>query len=166
MNFNYNNIKPIKSDASFRKFYRKKNKNKTSILVFADKEKEKNLLIYDAINKLLQKNKILAPKLYEENYRNNYIEIEDLGNLTLFNVLNRSRANKIKYFKKIIKILIKVQKIKQKKIKKFNRKNYKIPIYNKNLLFKETSLFFDWYVPKVINKKKVSYINRNLKKKN
>jgi hypothetical protein len=32
-------------------------------------------------------------------------------------------------------------------------------------LFKETSFFFDWYVPKVINKKKVSYINRQLKKK-
>ena len=30
-------------------------------------------------------------------------------------------------------------------------------------MFKETSFFFDWYVPKVINKKKVSYINRQLK---
>ena len=165
MNFNLNRIVAIKGDASFRKFFRKKNKNKATILVFANKEKEKNLLIYDAINKLLIKNKIIAPKLYEENYRNNYIEIEDLGNNTLFDVLNRSKKEKIKYFKKIIKVLIKIQKIKQKKIKNFKKKNYKIPMYKKNLLFKETSLFFDWYMPKVINKKKVSYINRNLKKK-
>ena len=34
--------------------------------------KEKNLLNYDAINKLLLKNKILAPKLYNQNYKNNY----------------------------------------------------------------------------------------------
>ena len=164
MNLNYNKTIPIRGDASFRKFYRRKNKHKTSIIAYANKEKEKNLLNYDAINKLLLKNKILAPKLYNQNYKNNYIEIQDLGKKTLFDILKRKETNKLKYFKKIIKILIKVQKIKQKKIKNFKKKYYKIPIYNKRLLFKETSFFFDWYVPKVINKKKVSYINRKLKK--
>ena len=37
-------LKKIKGDASFRSFYRKKNKKKTSIIVSAQKEKEKNLL--------------------------------------------------------------------------------------------------------------------------
>ena len=69
MNLNYNKTIPIRGDASFRKFYRRKNKHKTSIIVSANKEKEKNLLNYDAINKLLLKNKILAPKLYNQNYR-------------------------------------------------------------------------------------------------
>ena len=164
MNLNYNNTIPIRGDASFRKFYRRKNKHKTSIIVYANKEKEKNLLNYDAINKLLLKNKILAPKLYNQNYKNNYIEIQDLGKKTLFDILKKKGINKLKYFKKIIKILIKIQKIKQKKIKNFEKKYYKIPIYSKRLLFKETSFFFDWYVPKVINKKKVSHINRKLKK--
>ena len=158
MNFNLNRIVAIKGDASFRKFFRKKNKNKATILVFANKEKEKNLLIYDAINKLLIKNKIIAPKLYEENYRNNYIEIEDLGNNTLFDVLNRSKKEKIKYFKKIIKVLIKIQKIKQKKIKNFLNKNYKIENYSKSKLLKEANLFLKYYIPKVIkqnNRKKL-----------
>ena len=44
-------FKEIKGDASFRKFYR--NKKKNSIIVFANKEKPKNLLIYDSINKIL-----------------------------------------------------------------------------------------------------------------
>ena len=66
------NIKKIKGDASFRKFFRKKNKNFNSIIVFAKKEKFKNLLVYDAINKILNKNKILAPNLYNENYNKNY----------------------------------------------------------------------------------------------
>ena len=52
---------------------RKKNKNYTSIVVFAKKEKFKNLLVYDAINKIFNKNKILAPKLYKENYFKNYM---------------------------------------------------------------------------------------------
>ena len=164
MNLNYNNTIQIRGDASFRKFYRRKNKHKTSIIVSANKEKEKNLLNYDAINKLLLKNKILAPKLYNQNYKNNYIEIQDLGKKTLFDILKKKETNKLKYFKKIIKILIKIQKIKQKKIINFKKKYYKIPIYSKKLLFKETSFFFNWYVPKVINKKKVCYINRKLKK--
>jgi len=35
---------PISGDASFRKFYRKKIKKKSSIIVYAQKEKIKNLL--------------------------------------------------------------------------------------------------------------------------
>jgi hypothetical protein len=45
-------LKKIKGDASFRSFYRKSSSKKKSIIVFASKEKEKNLLIYDAINSL------------------------------------------------------------------------------------------------------------------
>ena len=85
----------IKGDASFRKFYRKKINHHTSILVFAKKEKFKNLLVYDAINRILNKNKILAPNLYKENYSKNYIEIQDFGNETIFNKLNKKKNNKL-----------------------------------------------------------------------
>ena len=46
---------------------------------------------------LLIKNKILAPKLYNQNYKNNYIEIQDLGKKTLFDILKRKKTNKLKY---------------------------------------------------------------------
>ena len=62
------NLKKIKGDASVRKFYRKKNDSFNSIVVFAKKDKFKNLLVYDAINKILIKNNILAPALYLEKY--------------------------------------------------------------------------------------------------
>ena len=88
---NLGNVKKIKGDASFRKFFRKKNKNYSSIIVLANKEKFKNLLIYDAINKILNKNKILAPKLYQENYIKNYLEISDFGNDTIFKVLIKKK---------------------------------------------------------------------------
>ena len=54
---NFRALKEIKGDASFRKFYR--NKKNNSIIVFAKKEKVKNLLNYDAVNKILNRNKIL-----------------------------------------------------------------------------------------------------------
>jgi len=60
MNFNELKIAPIKGDASFRKFYRQKINNKSSIVIYTKKEKTKNLLNYDSINKLLLKKKISA----------------------------------------------------------------------------------------------------------
>ena len=56
-------FKEIKGDASFRKFYR--NKKKKSIIVFANKKKKINLLIYDAINnlKLFIENKELVNQI-------------------------------------------------------------------------------------------------------
>ena len=151
-------LEKIKGDASFRTFYRKKNGNKKSIVVFATKEKEKNLLIYDAVNRLLIKNKILAPKLYNETYKKNFIEIEDFGNNTIFNILKKKRNNKINLYKKSVDLLIEIQRIKQNKTKNFKGKNYKIPIYNK------AKLFLDWYVKKYIYKNKKLKFNTKIKK--
>ena len=143
----------IKGDASFRSFYRKKYNKKNSIIVYAVKEKEKNLLIYAAINNLLIENKILAPKLYKENYKKNFIEIEDFGDDTVFKLLKKSRSNKINLYKKSVDLLIEVQKIKQNTIKNFKGKNYKVPIYENNELFKEAKLFSNWYTKKYVSKK-------------
>ncbi len=142
------NLKKIKGDASFRKFFRKKNKHQNTIMVFAKKDKFKNLIVYDAINKIFNNNKILAPKLYFENYKKNYIEIQDFGNRTIFKVLNKKTNNKLFYFKKIIVILNKIQLIKDRNVFNFKKKNYKIPKYSKKILIEEANLFCDWYVKK------------------
>ena len=46
---NLSKLKSLSGDASFRKFYRYNN----TIIVASKKEIRKNLLIYDAINKIL-----------------------------------------------------------------------------------------------------------------
>ena len=163
MNFNELKIAPIKGDASFRKFYRQKINNKSSIVIYAKKEKTKNLLNYDSINKLLLKKKISAPKLISENFSNNFIEIEDLGKETIFDIFKKKKINKLKIYKKILVILIKLQNIKLRKIKNFKKKFYKIPNYSKKLIFREANLFLDWYVPHIINKNKRSKIRNELK---
>ena len=145
-------LKKIKGDASFREFYR--NKENKSIVVISKREKLKNLLIYDAINKILIKNKILAPNLLRENYINNYIEIQDFGDQTLFEILKNKKNNKFITFKKIVKILNKIQSIKDKKIKNFKNKFYKVKVYKNKILFDEAKLFCDWYVPKILSKSK------------
>ena len=146
-------FKEIKGDASIRRFYR--NTKKNSIIVFANIEKNKNLLIYDSINKILIKNNIIAPKLLSQNYRNNYIEIQDLGNETIYQTFIKNKKNHYLILKKVINVLNKIQKIKDKKIKNFDNKLYNIKNYNNKVLFDETKLFNDWYVPKKLNKKKI-----------
>ena len=151
----------IKGDASYREFYRDK-KNK-SIFIFSKKEKYKNLLIYDAINKILNKNKLLAPKLITENYSNNIIEIEDFGEHTIFDILKNKKKNKYSTFKEIIKILNKLQNINDKKIRNFRNKIYYLKEYKKKILFDETKLFCDWYVPKKLSKLKKLEFNKKFK---
>ena len=160
----FQNLKSIKGDASFRKFFRKKNNNKNSIVVFAKKEKFKNLLVYDAINKIFNKNKILAPNLYEENYKKGYIEIQDFGDETIFKILLKKKNNKFKYFKKIVKILIQIQSIKNRDIKDFKKKKYIIPKYDKLILLKEARLFCDWYIKKKLQKKNRDKFNKKFKR--
>ena len=165
-------LKKLKGDASLRTFFRNKKNNSSSIIVYANKNKRSNLLIYDSINQILLKNNILAPKLLSENYSKNYIEIEDFGDQTIFNLLKKSRTNKLVIFKRIIRLLNKLQLIRQRKIKDFKKKNYKIPNYHPKILLEEAKLFSDWYVDpylvkskKSIFKKKFIKVVKNLIKK-
>ena len=145
-------FKEIRGDASSRKFYR--NKKNNSIIVYAKKDKNKNLLIYDAINKILLKNDISAPKLLNQNYNNNFIEIQDLGDKTIYQILKKKKFNNFLIMKKVINILNKLQLIKVRRIKNFKDKYYEIKYYNNNVLYNETNLFCEWYVKKKLLKKK------------
>jgi len=156
-------IKKISGDASFREFYKIEKNYKTTILVKANKNKFKNLIIYAAINELLIKNKIKAPKLLQEYFTNHMMEIENLGSISFLEYI-KNKKNKFNDYKKLIELIIKLQKINFKKNIKF--KNNKIKIYEHNLveLHKESNIFFDWYL-KNNSKKKEFNKNKNKIKK-
>ncbi len=158
------NIKKLRGDASYRIFYRNINKDKSSIFVFSKKDKKSNLLNYDAINQVLIKNNILAPKLLSENYDRSYIEIQDFGNQTVFNFLNKHKVNQLSIFKRVLKLLKNIQKIRTREIKNFKKNNYKIPFYKPKILFDETKLFSDWYVKKKISKSKYHSFKKKFSK--
>ena len=158
---NLNKYKLLAGDASFRKFYRSQ---ENSIIVYSKKNKYLNLLIYEAINRCLNKNRINTPKLKKEFYNKNYIEIEDLGKNSLLKLL-KGKKNKNSNYLKIIRILKLLQKIKTKSIKTFNQKNYKIPDYSKVKILGETNLFIEWYLPKVCKNDKIIKSKIELKRK-
>ena len=145
---NFKNIVELSGDASHRKFYRDKKNN--SIVVYAKKEKRKNLLIYAAINELLNNNKILTPRLISEKYKKNYIIIEDLGDYT---GLKKFKNYKIDNYIKLFEILKKLKLVRKRTINTFLKTNYTIKNYSNNDLLREAKLFSDWYMPKIIKKK-------------
>ena len=145
---NFKNIVELSGDASHRKFYRDKKNN--SIIVYAKKEKRKNLLIYAAINELLNNNKILTPRLISEKYKKNYIIIEDLGDYT---GQKKFKNYKIDNYFKLFEILKKLKLVRKRTINTFLKTNYTIKNYSNNELLREAKLFSDWYMPKIIKKK-------------
>ena len=153
----------IRGDASLREFYRN-HKNKT-IIIFAKKEKNKNLLIYDAINKILIKNNIIAPQLVSQNYLKNYIEVEDLGTKSIYQLLNNKKTNNYLILVEVLKVLKSIQLIKDKKIKNFKKKfiklkNIKIIFYLMRQNFSVIGMCLKSY-----QKKNIFHLILNLKKK-
>ena len=157
-------IQPIKSDASFRKFYRINLNKNSKIIVFAEKEKYKNLIVYCTINNFLRNNKILAPKLFEHNYTKSVMIIEDFGDLT-FNKVLSVKKDKLIIYKKLVDLLLKIQKIRPKeKLRTISSQLYVINKYSMKHLHQESDLFLNWYLPMVLNKKKVLSIRLRIKK--
>ena len=134
MKLNNKKVTKLEGDASEREFYRSKN----SIIIFSKKNKKKNLLIYDAINRILNSGGINAPRLLKNNYKKNLIEVNDLGDVTLLKLL-KSRKNKKKIFMKVLDLLLKVQKIKKFYNKDFTGRKYKMARYSKDKLLRAVS---------------------------
>ncbi len=155
-------LKKISGDASFREFYRLKKNKKTTIIVSAKKEKFKNLAVYSVINNILNNNKIDAPKLLSNHYKNGIIEISDLGEKSFYDHVILKK-NKLNSYKSLIKLLIKLQKIKVKKLYKFGKLKIKISKYTLSNLHKESDLFFDWYLKYFLKNKKLNKIKKTLR---
>ena len=164
MNFLKYKLKPISGDASHRKFFRIGSYNKSNIFVFAKKEKYKNLIAYLAVNKFLRSKKILAPKLYDLDFNQGIIAIQDFGDTTFYKILKRKK-NKLKIYKLLVNLLLKIQKIKPKsKIKITGARMHVINKYSNKYLLEESNLFFDWYLPLFFSYKKAQKIKRKSKK--
>ena len=158
MKLNNEKVTKLEGDASERKFYRSKN----SIIIFSKKNKKKNLLIYDAINRILNSEGINAPKLLKNNYKKNLIEVNDLGDVTLLKLI-KNRKNKKKIFMRVLDLLFKVQKIKKFYNKDFTGRKYKMTRYSKDKLLREAYLFIEWYLPRKLSKKKLNQFKKRFK---
>ena len=156
-------LKKISGDASFREFYRLQKGKNTSIIIQAKKEKFKNLITYIVVNKILAKYKIYAPKLIANYYEHNIIEITDLGKNSFYNSIIRKKK-KFKYYKDLIKIIIKLQNIKLHRNYHLGKLKINFQNYSIKNLHKESDLFFDWYLKYCFKSSKLKKIKNIFKK--
>ena len=156
-------LKKISGDASFREFYRLQKGKNTSIVIKAKKEKFKNLITYIAVNKILAKYKIYAPKLITNHYEHNIIEITDLGQKSFHDSIIKKK-NKFNDYKDLIKIIIKLQNINLRR--NYHLGKFKINFQNYSIknLHKESDLFFDWYLKYCFKSSNLKKIKNILKK--
>ena len=92
-----------------------------------------------AVNKFLRNNQILTPKLYMYDYPKGIIIIEDFGDLSFYKILSK-RKNKLPIYKKLVDLLLKIQKIEPKpKIKNINNESHIVEKYSKKYLFRESN---------------------------
>ena len=102
--------------------------------------------------------------IYNYNFSKGVIIIEDFGDKSFYKILLNSK-NKLKIYKQLIDTLLKVQRIKPKfKIKNIDKGFHRINIYSKKILIKESNLFFDWYLPILVSKKKALSIKKKSNK--
>ena len=156
-------LKKISGDASFREFYRLQKGKKTSVIVQARQEKFKNLITYSVVNDILIKHKIYAPKLIQNYYEDNIIEITDLGKKSFYDLVIKKK-NKFNNYKELIKLIIKLQNIKLKQTYRFGKFNVNFGTYTLKNLHKESDLFFDWYLKYSLKKSKIKKLKNILKK--
>ncbi len=157
-------LKKIKSDASFREFFRLKKGNKTSIIVAARKERFRNLIAYSAINKFLRGKGIHAPNTISQHFNEGIMEIEDFGENTLLHFIKKSK-NIFPLYKKSIDVILKLQKIKPiNKIKIKSNRNLKLNNYNRKNLHKESDLFLNWYLAGILGNRKSKKYKTKIKK--
>lgn len=133
-------LRVASADASFRKYYRLTQGNKSFLVMDSSLEKESLKPFLDVTQRLEQMG-VAVPKIYEQNLELGYLVIEDFGNTHLLNVLNESNFKEL--YKKAIDEIIKMQKADAKGL----------PLYDKTFLHFEMDLMQEWYIEKHLSRK-------------
>lgn len=82
-------ISPLPESGSSRKYFKITSNNKSAIGVYNTDKRENRALIY--LTKHFLKHKLNVPKIYSQNLENSVYLIEDLGDVTLFSLIEQNR---------------------------------------------------------------------------
>jgi len=133
-------IETALADASFRKYYRLRDGDKTALLM--DSSLEKNSLdSFLDVTARLKAADVGAPKIFEQNREDGYLILEDFGTTHYLDILNQNNFKA--FYTKAINTILKMQKADTKGL----------PIYDKEFLHVEMDLMQEWYLEKKLHLK-------------
>ena len=125
-------------DASFRKYYRLREGEKSFILMDSSLEKESLKPFVDVSQKLLHV-RVNTPKILEQNLEDGFLILEDFGSTNLLGVLDENSFEI--YYSQAIDVIIKMQEA----------DTQDLPLYDKTFLHAEMDLMQEWYIEKLLH---------------
>ena len=149
-NIDYKSLKPLKNDASKRRYYRFTNNNKEFLLMDSSLEKE-SLENFIKISKWLKSNHLSSPEIYIKDEKLGLLIIEDFGNNKYSILCKKEKEKKKFYYRKAIKLLTFLS---EKKKPSF------IKDYDHRILKSELDLYINWELNIKKNKKALKDWNR------
>lgn len=133
-------IETALADASFRKYYRLRDGDKTTVLMDSSLELH-SLKSFIDVNERLRSADVCAPKILEQNQEEGYLILEDLGTTHYLDLLNET--NYRAFYTKAINSILKMQKV----------DTAGLPLYDKEFLHKEMDLMQEWYIGRLLQVK-------------
>ena len=130
-------LEQIRSDASFREYYRVLDKN--LLIMYAPKDKGESLVNFEKINKVLSSINLSVSKIYDADYQNDLLLIEDFGNDIFSTKLNHSNEKDL--YEKAINLLSIIHNNSDLEVQNLKK-------YNFEILLNESLLFIEWYLEK------------------
>lgn len=145
-------IRPLRLDASKRKYYRISMGNNTAILVDSSLEKE-SLSNFQKMTNWLLSSGFSSPEIYDIDYEKGFSVMEDFGNAKFSNLFLKRSIEKKKIYTETIKLLIELS---GKEVPSF------LKPFSKNMLLKELELYLFWYkyYKKINNKTEIKEWNK------
>lgn len=130
----------LPKDASFRSYERVVAGDKSYILMDAPLE-HNNIKPFIAIDQFLQKNNLNSPDIYNINYDNGFILLQDFGDNSYSSILKSDSNLEKEIYIKAIEVIVELTKCElQNDLQK----------YDKELLLKEVKLLPEWYLPTML----------------
>lgn len=139
-------LEQLPQDASYRVYYKIKNKN--LLLMDAPPNKE-NIKSYLKVANYLKYNEFSSPDILAEDIAGGFLLIEYLGNNLYTQILEGNPHQEEELYSAAVDVLLKLHKILPP--------DNLIPYYSDDMLMEEADRFIDWYIPilngEAINKK-------------
>ena len=131
----YENIAPASADASFRRYFRIAESDKTFIVMDAPPEKE-DCQPFVTIAKLLLEYGLNVPQVLLQDLDQGFLLLSDLGNTVFLSKLNNNTVDDM--YASAMQSILQMQ----------NNPVPDLPIYDETLLRNEMNLFPEWYLEK------------------
>jgi len=131
----YDDIQPASADASFRRYFRIYDNNKTYIVMDAPPEKEDCRPFIDIAEMLLRFG-LHVPKILQQDIKLGFLLLSDLGDTVFLSELNNDNVDQM--YSSAMDALLLLQQ----------NTPVNLPNYDEKLLRTELSLFPDWYLTK------------------